>query len=474
MSAHARRAIWFGGSLLALLAGCGTRSAPFVPPEPGLHNQAASVSQQLRTHWEAAKSSPDDASAVGTYGMTLQLYKQYSGADACYQRAIEIEPKVFRWRYYLAVARHDDGRTREAIEAIRGALAIDQRYASAQVKLSEWLLLDGDLQGARAAAEEAVRQSPSSARAHVALGKTIEASEGAGKALASYQKAVAIAPLDAAAHYQLAMAYRQTGRPDEARAEFALHERYRERITVEDDPLLRELQQLYAGADMWIRLGKSLLEQGGLNEAERFFRRALELDPDAVLAQANLIAVYGGMGRWSEAEAAYRNAAVDPLNWQAHFNYGVLKFRRQEYRAAEEALRLVIAANPREVDAYVALAAALAKLNKTREAEEHYKRALALQPENPLANGLWGEHVLGTGRAEAAIEPLLRAALVPSANTRHARSLLTTAYLKVGGAVKSAGIVKRALDRAGGSASPALVEAIRAEWDQLRQNQFPE
>lgn len=466
--------MWFGGSIFVLVAGCGTQLGPFVPPEPGLHNQAASVSQQLRKYWELAKSSPRNANAVGSYGMTLQLYKQYSGADACYRRAIEIAPKAFRWRYYLAVCRHDDGRTKEAIEAIRGALKLDKRYAPAHVKLSEWLLLSGDVRGARAAAEEAVRLSPSSVGAYIALGKTVEASDGAGKALAIFQKAVAIAPLDAAAHYQLAMAYRDMGKPDEAQAEFALHDEYREWIAPEEDPLLAKLQELYAGAGMWIRLGKSLLEQGDLEKAESFFRRALELDRDSVIAQANLIAVYGAMGRWSEAEAAYREAAaIDPRNWEAHFNFGILKMKQGEHQRAAEALRIVIAANPKEADAHVALAAALAKLGKPREAEEHYKKALALQPENPLANGLWGAHLLEAGRAGAAIDPLLRAALVPNANARHARGLLTTAYMKVGGPGNAAGIVRQALDRARGSASPALVKAIEGEWTQLQQQQIP-
>jgi len=463
----------FSGVLIVLLIGCRTQLGPFVPPEPGLHDQAPSVSQQLRTHWEHARANSENADAVGTYGMTLQLYKQYSAADACYRRAIEIEPGAFRWRYFLAVARYDDGRTTEAIAAIRGALKLDQKYAPAHVKLSEWLLLDGDVPGARAAAEEAVRQSPSSARAYVALGKAVEASEDVEKALASFQKAVAIAPMDAAAHYQLAMAHRKMGRPDEARAALALHERYRERISVEADPLLRELQDMHAGADVWIRLGKSLLEQGDLEGAERFFRRALDLDRNAVIAHANLIAVYGGLSRWSQAEAAYREAAVDPRNWQAHFNYGILKMKQLEYQQAEHAFRLAIAANPDDVDSHVALGAALAKLNRTREAQEHYQRALALQPENPLANALWGEQVLESGKAEGAIYPLLCAALVPNANARRARGLLTTAYMKVGGAGRSAVIVGRALDRVRRSGSPDLANAIEAEWAQLRQGRIP-
>jgi tetratricopeptide (TPR) repeat protein len=469
----AQASIWLGGSLIVLSIGCGSPSGPFVPPEPGLHDQAASVLQQLRTHWETAKARPDDVNAVGTYGMTLQLYKQYSAAETCYRRAIEIEPGAFRWRYFLAIARQDDGRTAEAIEALRGALKIDQKYGPAHVKLSEWLLLNGDVPGARAAAEEAVRLSPSSVRAHVALGKAVETAEGVEKALPIFQKAVAIAPRDAAAQYQLAMAHRKMGSADEARAALALHERYRERISAETDPLLRELQEMYAGADMWLRLGKSLLEQGDLAGAERFFRRALELDSDAALARANLIAVYGRMGRWSDAEAAYREAAVDPRNWQAHFNYGILKMQQREYHPAEVALRLVIAANPTEVDAYVALAAALARLDRTAEAEEHYRRALALQPEHAVANAMWGEYLLEAGRADAAIPPLLCAALAPNANARRARSLLTTAYMKTGGARKSAVIVGRALDRARGSASPVLVKAIEAEQAQLQQGRIP-
>ena len=196
------------------------------------------------------------------YGMTLQLYKQYSGADTCYRRAIEIEAKAFRWRYFLAVARHDDGRTKEAIDAIRGALKLDQKYAPAHVKLSEWLLLDGDLPGARAAAEEAVRQSPSSARALVVLGKAVEASDGVETALASFQKAVALAPLDPAAHYQLAMAHRKMGKPDEAQAELALHEQNRERISIEDDPLLRGIRS------------STRAQRCGSGWASRFWNRA--------------------------------------------------------------------------------------------------------------------------------------------------------------------------------------------------------
>ena len=463
------------GTLLVTLAGCSTQLGTFLPPEPGLQNQAPAVSQQLRKHWELAKSSPRNADAVGTYGMTLQLYKQHSNADACYRRATEIEPKAFRWRYYLALSRHEDGRTKEAIEAMRGALNVDEKYAPAHVKLSDWLLMDGDLRGARAAADEAVKLSPSSVRAHIALGKAVEASDGAVKALSIFESAAAIAPMDAAARYQLAMTYRKMGKADEAQAEFALHEKYRELVPEEEDPLFGKLQELHAGADTWIRRGKSLLAQGDTTNAESHFNRALELDANSVLAQANLIAIYGLTGRWSEADAAYQKAAaIEPGNWQVNFNFGVLKMKQREYRRAEEALRLVIAANPKDADAYVSLAAALAKLNKTREAEAHYKKALALQPENPLANGLWGERILATGRPEAAIDPLLRATLIPNANTRHARSLLTTAYRKVGGATKAAGIVKQALDRARGSASPALAKAIEAEWTQLQQEQLPQ
>jgi tetratricopeptide (TPR) repeat protein len=439
-----------------------------------LDGHAPSVSQQLRTDWELARAKPDDAAAVGTYGMTLQLYKQYAAADACYQRAIEIEPGAFRWRYLLAIARHDDGRTKDAIAAVRDALRLDPEYAPAYAKLSEWLLLDGDARAARAAAEEAVRRTPASVRAHVALGKAVEASDGAASAMATFQKAVAIAPADAAARYQLAMAYRQMGRLEEARAELALHESYRERVSIEDDPLLQELQERYAGADMWIRLGKSLLEQREFSKAERFFKRALELDRQAILAHANLIAVYGEMGRWREAEAAYREAAaIDAGNWQAHFNYGILEAKRGEYRRAEDALRAVIAAKPDEADAHAALAATLARLHQARQAEEHYATALALQPENPLANALWAEYVLGTGRPSAAIDPLLRAALIPNANARSARQLLTTTYATVGGPRQAAGVVRRALDRARESASPFLVEAMKAEWTQLQQGRMP-
>src|SRR6266481_450187 len=112
---------------VALLASSAPVSAQSLPPIPDLSNLnwesiSPSVREPLRHAYEKVRSHPDDGEAAGQLGMALQALEQFGTAATCYDRALRLEPRAFRWTYYSAVAKAAQGEQAEAIERFRTAV----------------------------------------------------------------------------------------------------------------------------------------------------------------------------------------------------------------------------------------------------------------------------------------------------------------------------------------------------------------
>jgi arylsulfatase A-like enzyme/Flp pilus assembly protein TadD len=159
------------------------------------------------------------------------------------------------------------------------------------------------------------------ARAYKQAGRT-------DRALELYRQAVAIAPDDNDAWYELAVALQAAGRAKEASV--VIHEALRR------DPSRPEAHNA---------LGIEFTEQGKLGEAETEFRKAIDIDARNARAWNNLGNVYRAMNRSADAAGAYEKAASlapkypDPLN-----GLGVLRVQGDQPREAigyfDQALRL--------------------------------------------------------------------------------------------------------------------------------------
>ncbi len=80
------------------------------------------------------------------------------------------------------------------------------------------------------------------------------------------------------------------------------------------------------GASEYLQLGGSAMESGDLGTAERYFRRAVELEPGSAIAHANLGAVFLLLGRWDEASEELKTAReADPESPDAWFLTGMLR-----------------------------------------------------------------------------------------------------------------------------------------------------
>ncbi len=136
-------------------------------------------------------------------------------------------------------------------------------------------------------------------------------------------------------------------------------------------------------------LGLSRLNAGEAESALPYFRRALELNPDA--SESPSIYSYMGValketGRFAEAlDWLNRGAALDPERTDIHNLMGFCHFKRGEHEQAVAAFRRVIDLDPTSAIDYANLGVNLEALGEPQKAIECYRVALTLDPEIEFA-----------------------------------------------------------------------------------------
>ena len=128
-------------------------------------------------------------------------------------------------------------------------------------------------------------------------------------------------------------------------------------------------------------------QQQDLAQAEDGYRKAAQLDPSWFEAQYNYGVLAGRQRDFSHSLAAYEMAlAIRPDSADARFNFA-LELKAAGYATdAENELNKIIAANPKEARAHLALANLYAQqMRDPARAREHYLKVLELDPRNPEA-----------------------------------------------------------------------------------------
>ncbi len=180
------------------------------------------------------------------------------------------------------------------------------------------------------------------------------------RAVALYRKAVAIAPSDRDARYNLAVTLQEAGRGDEAFA--ALKD------AIKLDPGRPEAHNA---------LGIALALRGDLEGARSEFARTVELDPHDARALNNLANVLRDLKHPDEAAAAYRRAIAlapgyaDPLN-----GLGTLEVQRSRPAAAIPFFERALAAAPAMHEARLNLGIAEDLSGNPRAAAAAYREFL--------------------------------------------------------------------------------------------------
>ena len=415
--------------IACLWAGQQVNPAPSLP-SLALRGLPEPTRSELQRAYEAAATDPNDAQKVGALGMLLHAHEQYGSAERSYRIARSLEPRSLRWVYLMGVVQTEVGDDAGAINSLRDSLAIDPDYVSARARLADVLLRTAELEASRELYTALTREFPGLPTAHYGLGLVAAAQGDKRAAAAHHRHAIDVAPQFGAAHYALALAYRDTGRHDLAERHLRAHQRWGARVPVLPDPLLEAVRSLKSTARDLIGEAARLAGSGRFEESIALHLKALEADPTVAQAHVNLISLYGRVGQLDKAAEHYRSALTLERNLaDAHYNYGVLLAATGRSSDAAESFRRALEVNPLHAQAHNNLAALFAAEGRLEEAASHYRQAVTHDPAHRAARLNLGRTLVGLGRPSEGIAQLEWLLRREDADTPRVRYALAHAWL---------------------------------------------
>lgn len=436
---------------------------PAVPalPRLALDTYPAAARSAIAAAYAAAEARPADAKAAGDLGRVLHAWEQWDAARGAYARAQALDPAAFEWRYLDAVVLRRLARPDQADSLLRESLARAPGYLPAKLALAEALLEAGNLDEARRLFE-GLSDPATGPAVQFGLG-TIAAREGRHTdAVRHLERAIALYPEFAAAHYAVARAYRALGRREDAEAALARHARYGAQWPAIEDPVLAGVSALREDAGALVQRGVKRAEAGDIEGAIAAHVAALARDPSFAQAHANLIGLYGRVRNWEKAAEHYRAVVKLAVNVSdAHYDYGVLLGLQERWDAAAEAYREALALNPQHAQARNNLGQILERQKKPEEAAAEYQRAVDSQPTLRIARFNLGRMLIAKGRHDEAIVELARLTEPRDAEAPRYLFALATAHIRAGHrdeAVKWATAAKLLAEQHGDKALAAAIE----------------
>lgn len=129
--------------------------------------------------------------------------------------------------------------------------------------------------------------------------------------------------------------------------------------------------------------GDAYIEEEHFNEAIIEFKSALQLDPNQARAHYKLAHAYFGAGKPRDGFWELRETVrLDPSNHEARIEFSRLAILAGEAEEALKQMQSLIAEDPSNVTAHLLLGQAYENLERIDEANEAFKKAYEVDPEN--------------------------------------------------------------------------------------------
>lgn len=355
-------------------------------PYPDMSGLEEAVKDQLNeAHgdlqgWLKVEGPPKEklAAAFARLGELLHAYELYDAAEACYVNVARLQPRDFRWPYYLGHVYQKSGKYEKATEAYRAALAREPANVAAHVHLGEVYHARNLLDEAAAELHRALELAPEEPAARALLGEIALAQGEHAEAVKLLSGVLEQVPAADRLQYPLAMAYRGLGELDKAREHLAKSGTVGIKVA---DPLIDALESLATGERVHLLRGRQAFAAGHYGEAASEFRMALAADPRSVRVRVNLGSALGQMGDVVGAIEQYEAAlGLNPANVTAHFNLGVLRAQQGDFETAAKHFRAATELKNDDGEAHRQLGLALERLDRPEEALESLSSAVLLQP----------------------------------------------------------------------------------------------
>ncbi|HWC99649.1 MAG TPA: tetratricopeptide repeat protein [Candidatus Sulfopaludibacter sp.] len=163
-------------------------------------------------------------------------------------------------------------------------------------------------------------------------------------------------------------------------------------------------------AARWYADGLRLFSGGQTEAAIGAFRKSLAIRPNDAATWKALGVVYGARGEYALAEQPlHRACLLDAKLADACLYFGRTLYLLDQYAQAVNVLKAVIAADPRNAQAWRIEAMALEASGQSAEAEAAFQQAVGVNASAPLNEDPaidYGVFLYRQGRPEAALAPL--------------------------------------------------------------------
>jgi tetratricopeptide (TPR) repeat protein len=413
-------------------------------------------------------------------GRTYRDFRQFERARAALGKALELDPKARRARYYLGTVdllEEATLRLDEAMAHFRAELALAPEDPLVNLFLGMALAAARRCEEALPRLETAKGLEPPSSEAFHFLGRCLMDVGRAPEAVPALERALELAQPRwdenelGSLHYQLAQALKRSGRADEAAVQFAAAERMMERHAQTSRERLADYLAGRVTRQVKTESQVPSLEASPLEALSPERRRALRARVATAIARAcfNLGIVHAQAARPAQAASFLARAAeADPAFPGVQRALGIALFQAAEYGKAVPPLERAVAEAPADGEARRLLA--LACFNA-----ESWTRAAELLGQDP-------------GRtSDASLEYAYAVALVKSGDVGGAEGVFARLLATHGGSPELAVVMGQAQAQQGDfeAAERSLRRALERKPDvaeahatlgqlYLRQGRLPE
>ena len=170
-----------------------------------------SAQREIEGYERLAKDRPSQGGIRRALGAAYLRAGRVPDAVVALRDAVRLAPRDATAHYNLGHALAASGRVEEALEHFRSAARLQPSFVEAHNNLGALLRQAGQLAQADAAFRAAIAHGPDYAPAHNNLGSLRRARGDLGGAAAELQEAVRIDPAYAEAHYNLGLVYQESG-----------------------------------------------------------------------------------------------------------------------------------------------------------------------------------------------------------------------------------------------------------------------